>query len=41
MKTAKQFYPIRFLQMVHDNGLFVEYHIDELPYFTYNMTRAE
>ena len=32
-EIAKQIYPIQFLQMVRDNGLFVAYHIDEFPYF--------
>ena len=26
--------PIQFLLVVHDNGLFVEYHIDGLLYFS-------
>ena len=33
-ENAKQIYPIQFLRMVHDNGLFVGYRIDEFPYFS-------
>ena len=39
-ENAKQIYPIQFLQVVHDNGLFVEYHTDGLLYFFKNMTGA-
>ena len=34
MKNAKQIYAIQLLQVVHDNGLFFEYHIDGLIYIS-------
>ena len=34
MKTQSKFNQIQFLRIVHDNGLFVGYRIDEFPDFS-------